>query len=310
MSLSDPRAPTKFFYPKRTAHNSGDAHVNQESQHLIEQEQLQQAQTTRGAPASLGSGTAHSGSGSSGYASTGDTSEGSGSAGSGSSIYLSGGSGSAGSGSAGYVSAGYVSAGSGRVGSGGGGAALVEIERIWRIRNKGKDLPATTGNWEFISFAEDYWTKKAKVSAGRLDAYRTNLASSTNQLLQLIGLFIVFQGVLLTACVQSARLTCKTYWFPLTLDIIATLCAIFGVWFKFKEIIVFEELEDEFNQEHKHTVSQLAELKDEPEKYDFQKPDPDLPARRYELIIPILVEVAICGFASVAMYLMHRVMCR
>jgi hypothetical protein len=171
-------------------------------------------------------------------------------------------------------------------------------------------LPATTGNWEFISFAEDYWTKKAKVSAGRLDAYRTNLASSTNQLLQLIGLFIVFQGVLLTACVQSARLTCKTYWFPLTLDIIATLCAIFGVWFKFKEIIVFEELEDEFNQEHKHTVSQLAELKDEPEKYDFQKPDPDLPARRYELIIPILVEVAICGFASVAMYLMHRVMCR
>lgn len=165
----------------------------------------------------------------------------------------------------GSASAGDTTVGSGSAGSGSRGSTLVEIERIWRIRKKGDALPVpTTGNWEFINFAEDYWTKKAKVSAGRLDAYRTNLASSTNQLIQLIGLFIVFQGVLLTACVQSARLTCKTYWFPLTLNIIATFCAAAGIWAKFKEIIVFEKLEDEFNQEHKVIFSCLHKIMKEP----------------------------------------------
>lgn len=128
----------------------------------------------------------------------------------------------------------------------------MDIEKIWLIRNKGQPFPAGKGSWEVIHFAEEYWTKRAEACSGRLDAYMTNLALSTNQLIQFIGLYIVFQGVLLTALdIIAARLTCRSYRFPLTLDIIATLCAVLGVALKFKEIRDFEKLEFDFNQEHK-----------------------------------------------------------
>lgn len=60
-----------------------------------------------------------------------------------------------------------------------------------------------------------------------------------------------------------------------------------------------------------HTESQLADLRKHLHEYDFRKDDRGIVKEsKYTLYKLLFIEGAICGFAGVAMYLMHRGKCQ
>ncbi|KAG0599780.1 hypothetical protein M758_12G178100 [Ceratodon purpureus] len=138
-----------------------------------------------------------------------------------------------------------------------------EITQIWTLRKRGAAFPGPGDKRrpELLIFAENFWKEQQAEAAQRLDAYSSYLATSNNELYQLIGFYSVFQGVLLTASAQSNLLCCKNWWIPVSLCALSTLCTCWGVWLKLLQVRIFEEEKNHFNAQHSHRSSQLLTLR-------------------------------------------------
>jgi membrane protein implicated in regulation of membrane protease activity len=61
-----------------------------------------------------------------------------------------------------------------------------------------------------------------------------------------LGFYIVFQGVVLTAVAQASALQCSQWWSPFTLSLIASIVTIVGVYQKLQ---VLHDVEQNLREE-------------------------------------------------------------
>jgi uncharacterized membrane protein len=77
--------------------------------------------------------------------------------------------------------------------------------------------------------------------ASRVDKKRKQSSSLRNEIYQLIGFYLVFQGVLMTAVAQSNYLTCHNWWTAFCLSLLASVVTVGGVIQKFRSVISLEK---------------------------------------------------------------------
>lgn len=81
------------------------------------------------------------------------------------------------------------------------------------------------------------WQSKLKESQERKERKQSLSLNVKNEIYQLIGFFILFQGVVLTTVSQATQLTCHTWWGPFALSLLASLTTLVGVCNKFHNFI-------------------------------------------------------------------------
>ena len=113
-------------------------------------------------------------------------------------------------------------------------STLAEMEvdnRIWIKKEKNKKFKEALETWE----------AKDKLFAGRMDKKKKQSNSLRNEIYQLVGFYLVFQGVLLTAVALANLLTCDTWWSVFFLSLLACIVTIGGVIQKFYSVIALEK---------------------------------------------------------------------
>lgn len=80
-----------------------------------------------------------------------------------------------------------------------------------------------------IKVALKNWELKRKEHENRLDRKEVRSGQCKNEVYQLVGYFVVFQGVMFTAVAQSNMLFCKNVWSPVLLSVLASIATIAGV---------------------------------------------------------------------------------
>lgn len=88
--------------------------------------------------------------------------------------------------------------------------------------------------------ALEEWDRKEKLFASRVERKTNKVGNLKNEVYQLIGLFSVFQGVVLTAVSQSNLLHCNNRWSPILLSVLASIVTIAGVAQKLLQISSLE----------------------------------------------------------------------
>ncbi|KAH8938533.1 hypothetical protein BDL97_16G088600 [Sphagnum fallax] len=83
-----------------------------------------------------------------------------------------------------------------------------------------------------LGYLLDDWEKQFKVARDRIETKTSGTNNAENDLYPWIGLFSVFQGVVLTAVAQSSTFGCRQSWAPASLSIIASLVTVVSVHFK------------------------------------------------------------------------------
>ena len=95
-----------------------------------------------------------------------------------------------------------------------GGKELVQSEVL--INNL---LELNSGNHPKLKIAFQEWEKAFDSSKNQTEMYKAQRGLIRNEIYQLIGFFIVFQGVMFTAVAQASVLRCTNWWAPFTLSI-------------------------------------------------------------------------------------------
>ena len=83
------------------------------------------------------------------------------------------------------------------------------------------------------------WDREALMIRERSNHYGRLIADLKNEIYQLIGFFIAFQGLVLTAVTQLTQTSpnhCGKVWSPVVLSGLAWIVAVVGVWRKFHDI--------------------------------------------------------------------------
>ena len=94
--------------------------------------------------------------------------------------------------------------------------------------------------------ALELWKEKDKLFTDRIDRKKKQSLDSQNEVYQLIGFYVVFQGVLVTAVAQSSLLHCNNTWTAALLSALASFVTVIGVTLKLGSV---KELERTIGQE-------------------------------------------------------------
>ncbi|KAH8943821.1 hypothetical protein BDL97_13G074800 [Sphagnum fallax] len=124
-------------------------------------------------------------------------------------------------------------------------------------------------NDPFLRLQLKNWEEQAASIAKKIERKETRTFVVKNELYQLTGFYIVFQGVVLTAVAQASALTCRQWWSPFTLSLIASIVAIVGVY---QKLDAFRDVKDNLKEE-KYSFQVLNRniqlLKQKGKKFDF-----------------------------------------
>jgi hypothetical protein len=101
-------------------------------------------------------------------------------------------------------------------------------------------------NDPFLRLQLKNWEEQAASIAKKIERKETRTFVVKNELYQLTGFYIVFQGVVLTAVAQASALTCRQWWSPFTLSLIASIVAIVGVY---QRLDAFRDVKDNLKEE-------------------------------------------------------------
>jgi hypothetical protein len=101
-------------------------------------------------------------------------------------------------------------------------------------------------NDPFLRLQLKNWEEQAASIAKKIERKETRTFVVKNELYQLTGFYIVFQGVVLTAVAQAGALTCEQWWSPFTLSLIASIVAIVGVY---QKLDAFRDVKDNLKEE-------------------------------------------------------------
>jgi len=101
-------------------------------------------------------------------------------------------------------------------------------------------------NDDFLRLQLKNWEEQAASIAKKIERKETRTFVVKNELYQLVGFYIVFQGVVLTAVAQAGALTCEQWWSPFTLSLIASIVTIVGVY---QKLDAFRDVKDNLKEE-------------------------------------------------------------
>jgi len=101
-------------------------------------------------------------------------------------------------------------------------------------------------NDDFLRLQLKNWEEQAASIAKKIERKETRTFVVKNELYQLVGFYIVFQGVVLTAVAQASVLTCEQWWSPFTLSLIASIVTIVGVY---QKLDAFRDVKDNLKEE-------------------------------------------------------------
>ncbi|CAK9220531.1 unnamed protein product [Sphagnum troendelagicum] len=90
------------------------------------------------------------------------------------------------------------------------------------------------------------WEEQAASISRRIERKENRTYVVKNEIYQVLGFYIVFQGVVLTAVAQASALTCRQWWSPFTLSLIASIVTIVGVYQKLQ---VLHDVEQNLREE-------------------------------------------------------------
>jgi hypothetical protein len=90
------------------------------------------------------------------------------------------------------------------------------------------------------------WEEQAASISRRIERKENRTYVVKNEIYQVLGFYIVFQGVVLTAVAQAGTLTCSQWWSPFTLSLIASIVTIVGVYQKLQ---VLHDVEENLREE-------------------------------------------------------------
>ncbi len=90
------------------------------------------------------------------------------------------------------------------------------------------------------------WEEQAASISRRIERKENRTYVVKNEIYQVLGFYIVFQGVVLTAVAQASALKCSQWWSPFTLSLIASIVTIVGVYQKLQ---VLHDVEENLREE-------------------------------------------------------------
>jgi hypothetical protein len=90
------------------------------------------------------------------------------------------------------------------------------------------------------------WEEQAKSISRRIERKENRTYAVKNEVYQLLGFYLVFQGVVLTAVAQASVLTCEEWWSPFILSSMTSIVAIVGVYQKLQSL---HDVEDNLREE-------------------------------------------------------------
>ncbi|MCO5608344.1 hypothetical protein L7F22_062552 [Adiantum nelumboides] len=157
-----------------------------------------------------------------------------------------------------------------------GGQIDDDDDRI-KFEKRSSNLPSifTSANIEHRVTLDD-WTKQHETSERHLIRKQSNCSSARSDLYQILGLFFVFQGVILTAVAQANMLKCHNWILPFFLCLIASVAAFGACLQKLKELSEFTE---QHRLERAHYVAlhrSMEKLKQEGVSFDLRHGQPEL----------------------------------
>lgn len=90
-------------------------------------------------------------------------------------------------------------------------------------------LELDSGNHPKLKVAFDEWVAEFHLFTKRSEVKEAQRGQIRNEIYQLIGFFIVFQGVVFTAVAQAAVLRCTNWWTSFTLSLLTSVVTISAV---------------------------------------------------------------------------------
>jgi glutamate-1-semialdehyde aminotransferase len=114
-------------------------------------------------------------------------------------------------------------------------AGIAELQTLLEIEND-PILKLQLRNWE----------EQAASISRRIERKENRTYVVKNEIYQVLGFYIVFQGVVLTAVAQASALQCSQWWSPFTLSLIASIVTIVGVYQKLQ---VLHDVEQNLREE-------------------------------------------------------------
>ncbi|CAK9221877.1 unnamed protein product [Sphagnum jensenii] len=114
-------------------------------------------------------------------------------------------------------------------------AGIAELQTLLEIEND-PILKLQLRNWE----------EQAASISRRIERKENRTYVVKNEIYQVLGFYIVFQGVVLTAVAQASALKCNQWWSPFTLSLIASIVTIVGVYQKLQ---VLQDVEQNLREE-------------------------------------------------------------
>jgi hypothetical protein len=133
-----------------------------------------------------------------------------------------------------------------------------DILNIWCLRKKLRENNQDVAfvereRGELLVLAEEFYVKERKQLLKRVDSAHKVVSLNKTELYQLVGFYIVFQGVIFAASVQTNRLDCSSWWIPFLLSLLASLVIVFGICLKFFDLQ--REAAHHFLLQARHEVS-------------------------------------------------------
>jgi len=128
---------------------------------------------------------------------------------------------------------------------------MTYVETRIRTLTKVKGLDPTKENLWKVAF--EHYSERLRTSENLRNTKKEEMRSIKNEIYQVVGFFSAFQGLLITAALQSNLLRCNNVGFILALSAFATALAVFGIW---QKITAMEELRFAHSRiEHRMQVS-------------------------------------------------------
>ncbi|KAJ7526202.1 hypothetical protein O6H91_17G087500 [Diphasiastrum complanatum] len=139
------------------------------------------------------------------------------------------------------------------------------------------------------------WQNEESLLRSRIERKELKYNNAQNEIYQLLGLFFVFQGVILTAVAQAQALTCKHWWSPFTLSLFASLATLGALLEKLAALRKFQQqlLLDKDNA--RILFCSIRDLKDKGSSFDLES-DPGRTKNQRRLLCSAKREASIYIF--------------
>ncbi len=108
---------------------------------------------------------------------------------------------------------------------------------------------ATTRRGRALKKGLETWRNEVRVLQKRIDRKEQQSSQIKNEVYQLVGFFIVFQGVLYTAVAQAQVLDCRNWSTVFVLSLLASAAAIAGVT---QKLLQLEDIQKTIKKEEEH----------------------------------------------------------